>query len=144
MSQIQPADPIARKKALFLLAGGAVLGGLLLWVFDSYQIELAGWFFDDSANLDHRLVWILLALVVLSLPLLFGAFYFLRMGQSVIDAQRFPPPGVPVIRDTPVLTGNGALFRGRLLRYAAVFLCGCAIGVPIMGWWVLRVLLRGP
>lgn len=91
MSQIQPADPIARKKAVLLMAGGALLGSLLLWGFESYYIELEGWFIDHSGNQKERASWILFALTVLSLPLLFGAFYLLRMGQSVLMRNVFLP-----------------------------------------------------
>ena len=141
MSHIQPADPVARRKAVLLIGIGALLGGVLLWIFESGQLGLAEWVFDPSGHQEERLSWIIGALGVLSLPLFFGSFYLLRFGQSVIDAQRFPPPGVSVIRDTPVLSGEEAIFRGRLIRYASIFLCGCGFGFPLLFWWVLRVLV---
>ena len=75
------------------------------------------------------------------LPLLFVAGHFWRMGQSVFDAQRFPPPGVQVIRDTPVLTGKEALSRDRLCQVGAIVFGGCAVVMPVVLWWVLRSVL---
>ena len=141
MSQIQPADPIARKKAILILGVATVVGGSVLFAIDSYHACLEQWIINESVSLDEKLTWVLMGLVVLALPLLFAAGHFWRMGQFVIDAQRFPPPGLPVLRDTFVLTGKDALSRGRLFQCGAVFLGGCSLALPVMLWWVLKSLL---
>ncbi|MEC4675004.1 MAG: hypothetical protein VST68_12520 [Nitrospirota bacterium] len=141
MSQIQPADPIARKKAILILGVATVVGGSVLFAIDSYHPSLEQWIINEPGSVLEKLTWVLIGLVVLCLPFLFAAGHFWRMGQFVIDAQRFPPPGIPVIRDTPVLTGKEALRRGRLCQVEAKVFGGCAVVMPVVLWWVLRSVL---
>ena len=55
-------------------------------------------------------------------------------------AQRFPPPGMRVVRDTVVLRGAAAAARGALLRWLAVVLVVCMLAVSIAVWRLLAVL----
>jgi hypothetical protein len=39
----------------------------------------------------------------------------IRVAVRTIQSGRFPPPGMKVLRDTPIITGNGAKLRAILL-----------------------------
>ena len=141
MLQIQTPDPVARKKALILLGVGMIFGCVFLSTYEWYLAHLEEWILAQPERRQEKLLWILAALLVLFLPVLFAAVYFWRTACSVMDAQRFPLPGAKVIRQTPILTGAKALFRGRVLQVCAVFLGGGAVVVPVVFWWVLGRLL---
>ena len=141
MPQVQHADPTARKKAILLLAVGTVFGVLILSAIDWYQADFERWFIEGPEHPEGKFTWILIAFALVSLPLLFAGVYFWRMGRLVIDTQRFPPPGIPVIRDTPILSGKDAVVRGRIFQLGAFFLGGSGIVIPVILWWVLRRIL---
>jgi hypothetical protein len=60
----------------------------------------------------------------------FGLYLF-ALGRRAVRAERFPPPGVAVIRDTPVLTGVQARRRGAFIQTIATVLVilACALAV---------------
>ncbi len=61
-------------------------------------------------------------------------------GRRVRRAQRFPPPGATVLRDTIILSGQAAASRGMLLQFLGATLILCAADVAVVSWWVLRML----
>jgi hypothetical protein len=54
---------------------------------------------------------VIIFLVLFAVP----AVYLIRTGRKIIRSEQFPFPGMKVIRDTEIITGSRALFRGRLL-----------------------------
>lgn len=124
-----------------MIGVATTVGALLIVAFDSYRPDLEEWFLEAPERLSEKLNWMLAALAVLSLPLLFGAAHLWRLGQSVMEAGRFPPPGVAVVRDTPVITGAKAVLRGRFFKFAALILAACAVAVPTVLWWLSQRLL---
>ena len=79
--------------------------------------------------------------LALTLPLLLGAARALRIARRTLEAERFPPPGLAVVRDTPVRRGAAARRWGRALRVIALALgvLGGAIALllwRIAGWLV--------
>jgi hypothetical protein len=86
------------------------------------------------------LVFLLLAGLLLA-PLLAFAAYLWSLGGKVVRAQEFPPPGRRVIRDTPLITGEKAVSRGRLRKVLALA-CGIAAAVLGLLLWLFESLLR--
>ena len=140
MSQIQPTDYSARRKAILLIISVAVVGGLFIVAFESYRSDLANWFLSEPEKIRQKLNWVPMALTVLSAPVFIGAVYLWRIGQSVVNAQRFPPPGVAVIVNTPIITGEKAKFRGRLFKFCSSVLAIYSVAVPVALWWILQSL----
>ena len=132
MSEIQSADPKARKQALRLIAVLAVVGTLVLLLSGIYQPQLEAWLVSDTVHLQTRLSWIFSVLIVSLFPLLFAVIYIWRMGSAVSRARRFPPPGFAVVKDTQVVEGRKARSRGILLNVLAVLLGAGTLAVPIM------------
>jgi hypothetical protein len=79
------------------------------------------------------LVLLLLAALLLA-PLIVFAAYVWSLGERIFRAGEYPPPGLRVIRDTPVITGKRAISRGRLLKALALG-CGIAsVGLGLLLW----------
>jgi hypothetical protein len=91
----------------------------------------------------QRLQFLFLLLsVVLTFPLIAFAIYVWTLAKKIIRAREFPPPGLRVLRDTPIITGEKAFARGRLLQVFAVI---CAITSVLLNFlfWRLASLMTG-
>jgi hypothetical protein len=138
---LRSADPAARRQAVLLVLAGACLGALLIVVLERYRIPLRDWVLANPGTSAHRrqLVVVLLA-VALFTPLLALGAYLWSLGGKAVRTREFPPRGVRVVRDAPVLTGNKAVSRGGLLQLLGL---GCAIACAVMAlllWRLLSVL----
>src|SRR5215467_1950450 len=135
MSDVRRADPTARRAAALVLFVGTCIGVLLLVAFTRYRTPLSDWVLADPGSSAQRVkLVLLLPAAVLLAPLLALAVYFWALGGRVVRAREFPPSGLRVIRDTPIVTGERAVSRGRLLRVLAL---GCGIAsaaLPVLLW----------
>ena len=138
------ADPTARRKVLLLLVVGTCIGALLIAAFERYRIPLSDWVRGDPGASAQRARLVLLCLgVLLIAPLLVLAGYLWSLGERIVRAREFPPPGMRVIRDTPVITGEKAISRGRLLKVLALG-CGVVSAALVLLLWRLESLLIDP
>lgn len=48
--------------------------------------------------------------------------YLWSLGLRIARSRQFPPPGMKVIRDTPLTIGGPAMLRGKLLVFLALLL----------------------
>src|SRR5262245_46588670 len=136
--EIQKADPGARRRALLVLACAAAIGSLLIAGFEYFKGPFQEWLTSDPAETAFRVRWAVCASTFLLVaPLVCAAVYFWRYGAKVLRAQRFPPPGVRVIRDTPVVSGTGALARGYAIQIVAVCQGAGAVALCLLLWRVL-------
>ncbi len=143
MSEIQKADPRARRRAIITLVLGTLIGCAVILLFQHYAPALQDWMLKDPEELATRIAYALLLFAALfSVPLLAFAVYLWRFGSQVVGAERFPPPGLPTVRDTPVLRGLPARRRGRLAQGLAGCLAFLAGASPTVLWWLLKSLLR--
>ena len=115
-----------------LVAGTLIAGAGLIWALQGAAAQ--AWL--ESMLLHHPRV-LALALFVFMAPIGWFAVHLYRLGARVRRAQRFPPPGVPVVRDTPILSGAKALSRARWMQALAAMLmvmwlsCGVALFVVL-------------
>ena len=141
LTEIRKADPVARRRAVLLVAIAAVVGSLVLAAFEQYRDPLLAWLLSRSAG-SHRL-WVAFAVTLATLcaPLVILAVYLWALGVSVQRARQWPPPGYRVIRDTLVVDGPPADRRGRVLKALAVCL-GVGSCVLLLAVWRLAAMLR--
>ena len=141
MTALRRADPTARRTVALLLVVGTCMGALLLVAFARYRIPLSDWMLADPGSSAQRVKMVFRVLVALLLaPLLALAAYLWSLGGKVVRAREFPPPGLLVIRDTPIVTGERAVSRGRLLKVLALGCCiACAVLAVLL--WRLEMLL---
>lgn len=144
MTEIRKADPRARRQAVWLLIAGTLVGVLLILGFGRYSGSLRTWIKSDPTAVAHRLTLALVGLsIVLSAPAIAFAVYLWALGGRVLRAEEFPPPGYRVIRDTPVVGGQGARVRGHAFRILAACLVVTTLLLWLMLWRLARLLAAG-
>ena len=62
--------------------------------------------------------------------------WFWRLGRRINLAERFPPPGMRVIKDTPVRTGARARMTANLAQVSAL---ACVVAGTVGMWYLYRV-----
>jgi hypothetical protein len=137
MNEIQKADPEARRRAILMVVFGEAIGALLIAGFGYFRGSLHEWLVSDSAETAFRgRLVICAAAVLLAAPLIAFALYLWLLGAKVVRAQQYPPPGLRVIRDTPVISGPGAVTRGQAIQVVAVCLGAGAAVLCLFFWWL--------
>jgi hypothetical protein len=132
--------PLAIKWLVFyLLVGGLLVlfGNTLLfpWVKDYLLVS-------DKVDAFFRFKVVMFGLGASLLP--FVAYSALQAWR-IIKSQQFPLPGAQVLRDTPIVRGRKALFRGWGLMFCALGLLACAIYVAYIPYMLmLASILGGP
>jgi formate hydrogenlyase subunit 3/multisubunit Na+/H+ antiporter MnhD subunit len=141
MTDVRKADPAVRRRALFFLLVGACVGVLLIVGFQRHHGLLRDWILAKAEVSGQRVKLVLLLLAALLLaPLVVLAAYLWSLGERVLRAREYPPPGLRVMRDTPVTTGERAISRGRLLKVLALA-CGISsVGLGLLLWRVASLL----
>lgn len=143
MSDVRRADPVARRRAILFVAVAGVVGALLIFALERYRIPLRDWVLAEPEKLAERggLIILLFAVPLLA-PLLGFAAYLWFLGRRTLRAREFPPPGLRVIRDTRIVTGEAAVSRGRQLQFLAL---GCGVACIALGLllWRLASLFNG-
>ena len=135
--EIQKADPVARRNALIAVIAISIPGALLIRWIDGRQEQHAGALENALPGIADHPELALAVCVGAILPLVAPLGYLFYQGRRIVDAQRQPYPGQRVTRDTPVLKGEKAIQRGRLLQSFAVFTAVLAIAGAVTVWWAL-------
>ena len=135
-SQIQRADPNARKLAIGLVIAATTLGVGLLILAGRWSPSVSNWVTQDP-SLTRSRAQVVLVIVggALALPLLAFAVYLWQLGRRIVAAKRFPPPAMRLIHDTPIIVGPAAELRGHLAK-------GMAISLVILALALIGLLSR--
>lgn len=134
MTQIQKANPAARRLSIRLVIIMFVIGATIISLLEINQQNISNWF---EANIDDIMnnVWIvIIACLIMIAPIVIFALYVFQFGLSCIRNRRFPPPDSKVIRDTPILEGNAGVRRGQILVGLSIMLKLFSIGFVVMLW----------
>lgn len=138
MNDVEPADPVARRRALWTLGATAVFGAAAIMAFLNARPALQEWLDQDAAARPGR---VRLAVGVLGLalaaPVAAMAVYVWRFGARVRAGERFPPAGTAVVRDTPILRGEAAERRGAALQWLAALVAAAAVTLLGLLWRLL-------
>jgi hypothetical protein len=141
MNEVQKADPAARRQAVLVIIFGTAVGALLIAGFEHFREPFLEWLSSEPAETVRRAkLAAYVSAFVLSAPVIAFAIYLWLLGAKVLRAQRFPPPGLRVIRDTPVIGGRGAVMRGHVIQVLAVCLGVSAALLCLSFWWVARTI----
>jgi ABC-type dipeptide/oligopeptide/nickel transport system permease subunit len=120
MPDIQKADPVARHRALLIMSVAALIGVAVVLLLEHYRPKLEQLLEDNAEVLLARPEIIAAAFLALMLPMYVAAIHLWRHGTVIVASQRFPPPGQPVVRDTAILAGRMAVYRGRIIQALAL------------------------
>jgi hypothetical protein len=135
MNEVQKADPQARRRALVLIAVGAGVGAATIVVSRRLLPAASAWVAEDVAGRLPVVTFILSAIP--TLPLAASGGWLWRFGSRVVNAGRFPPPGLRVVKDTPVFEGPTAVRRGQTLRAVGLALIVAALAGAVLLWRLL-------
>jgi len=135
--KIQPADPAARRRALTWLAVFTCLGLVALLVTERWLagvISLA----DTRAAMDSLAAALWYTALLGSAGASAFSVYAWRLAARVQAALRFPPPGLPVVRDTAILVGQAAVRRAYVLRVIGVLLVVAGASLVLAASFILH------
>jgi 4-amino-4-deoxy-L-arabinose transferase-like glycosyltransferase len=120
--EIVKADPGYRRR-LFSFYLTAIALGFIAWRF------LLPPCIDAFDHLRRPAYFIIAesAVIVLLLVFIIPAVFLIQTGNKIIRSERFPFPGMKIMRDTKVVTGSRALFRGRFLKRLGYVSIGFAV-----------------
>jgi len=134
---IQKADKGYRNKylkRLFLYTGLGIV--MILWA-----VPLLGPFLE-TLKPGQAIKTVVVVLIVMFLPLILMALYLMNLSRRILKSERFPPPGIKVIRDTVVLKGQHARSRGYLIMILSLILILLSTGFMIYMPYLLNELLE--
>lgn len=135
MSEIQKADRRAVRTAVAVVVCGALVG-LALLTFSRRNGEAFGFWLP--ADLSGRLTLVLgIQMALFTVPLLAMAGYVWHLGGRIVRAQRYPPPGMRLVRNTPIVVGDAAVRRGRVAQALAASLGVAAVLLAFVLWRLL-------
>ncbi len=107
---IARADRRYRRKVLAIVALIMVVGACLIgWIIPWSREYLLG--LEPMA----ALIIVKVALGFMFLSLIPFGLLILALGRRVVKQERFPPPGMKVIKDTKLIEGAKARLQGRVL-----------------------------
>lgn len=123
---IQKADKEYRNKylkRLFLYTGLGI--GMILWVVPLLISFL------ETLKPERAIKTVVVVFIIMFLSLIPMAIYMMKLGGRILKSERFPPPGMKVIRDTVVLEGQHARTRGYLIMILSLILIILSTGFMI-------------
>lgn len=136
MSNIQKADPQARRRALVITFAVIVIGMCVMVLLERNQTRMAEWFVANRATISDKTGLVAAVTSALFAPFFAVAIYIFLIGRRIVDTRRYPPPGHSVIRDTKIMQGRAAVTRGRLLQALSIMLT-VAVTVAILLFIIL-------
>jgi hypothetical protein len=142
--EIQPADPKARRRALVIVLVIASLGLATVVAVNGFFQELEALARADPERAAQQLVGALKILAAgLALCLLGASGWLCNLSRRTYGSQRFPPPGVAVVRDVRVAIGAKARRRA-LLGFGLSGLTALAAAAVLWQIWrMIDVLTQG-
>ena len=138
---MQPADPVARRRALWVAAVATLVGLALLasLSFETARISELLALDPDAASrqaddLFLEVTWGAAAVAA------WAAFVIWRISMEIRRSGRYPVPGARLLRDTMVRTGEQAERIARIGFVAAVLLAMAAPTLVVLGHRLVRAL----
>ena len=140
MGTPQRADPGARRKAIRVLIVVTLFGLCALLALEKFEDRFGSWLESNIEFLLENPILVFAGAMVLVSPVLATGTYLMVLARRTVQAQRFPPPGYAVARDTPVAEDGQAIRRGRIIQLLALFLLCCAAAIAAALWYMFRSL----
>ena len=131
--EIQRADPAAQKKALFLVLIVVAVGVVVMWGFESAFTGIEENADADPVDAVSQMVSTIRVFAAMTaiLTMAIAAWIWL-LSSRIFKAERFPPPGMALVRDVRIVRGGQARMFARV-GFVAAGLCGVgAIVLPLM------------
>lgn len=142
--EIVKADPVLRRQMLLVLLLILAIG---LFAFEWVPAELATILAiarESPGEARARTVLLLGALIAPAVLLgMVAGVDTIRRAVSTFRTDRFPPPGMRVLRDTPVLRGRRARTLAVVMVTLGAMLIVCCTVLPVLGYRLGVAVERG-
>jgi len=139
--EIQKADSNARRMGVVIVVSGTVLGIALLSLAATCRPAFDAWVKQD---VDARSRTVMIALTLVTAGPAFGmAVYLWHLGRRIVRVERYPPPGLRVVRDMVVVAGPAARRRGRIVQALGAVIGSASVVLAFFLWRLLFLLKRG-
>lgn len=132
--EIEPAKPLARISCVVLV----VLLVAVAFASDAFFERAGEWIAGEPDLALERVERFIAWVAVASLPLLIAGVLTFRSGLLTLSSERFPPYGMWLVVDTPVVTGSRAKWRGRMMLVGALLMMAIAISLPAGLWYIIH------
>ena len=130
----QPADPTARAIIVALLIVLTALGALAITLFSGERAQALTWWLQDWPRA-------FLFVFTLCVPLIAASFWLYRIAARTESAQRWPPPGVRLVRSSEIVTGTRVRRVAMAIKFLALLLALTSIALPTAIAWMVAELV---
>ena len=131
---VVPADPALRRRAIFVAVGAIVPGAVFAWKLERWLLAEAA----ADVGAGRMAMWLVTG--VASALAFAAAVYVAWISVRILNARRFPPPGMRVMRETPVRIGGAARVLGYGGLACAATLLAAAAVLPLLLARILALL----
>ena len=136
---VEPASTKARIITAVLL----VIMGIAVFFAERLFDTAGAWIAEDPEKALERFNIFIILVAAMSVPLLVVGILSIHNGARTLATNRFPPPGMWVLVDTPIESGAKARRQGRLFQVGGILLCVIAVGFPIALWSIVHSIASG-
>lgn len=141
--QVVPADPRFRRKIIACVVAASAVGSAayaaLYFILSPTNLppNALGMPSPDFLDLkDYSLL--MLTAFAMGLGLIAGGLYTLGLARTIYVTQRYPPEGVPTIRNTKIYTGAPARLRAVVTGVLSIIVVLGGIIIPLFTLIMLR------
>ena len=128
------ANRTVRRWTFVVIGLIAIVGLWALYFTQTFFRELEALVeYDPVQAISKLLVFLYVSGVVFTAGVMSTSGYLLWLGVRTLRGKRFPPPGTWVIKDTKVIGGGGARWRGYLLAVGGLAVIAAGIAIFIAG-----------
>jgi hypothetical protein len=139
--EVQPHDPGARRQAILLFVVVAAIGGVAILRLEPYLESITGLADTDPREALRQLAFVTKVMTVaIIVPMFAFVAWLLVLARRVHRAERFPPPGMALTRDTRILRGRAARVRAWSIAVLALALAASSIVLPVFMWRTIHLL----
>lgn len=142
--EIVKADPALRRQMILVLLLIFAIGLFALEWLPGELASILAIARESPKEARARTVLLLGALIAPAVLLgMVAGVDTIRRSVSTFRTGRFPPPGMRVLRDTPVLRGRGARGLAVFMATLGVLLIVCCTVLPVLGYRLGVAMQRG-
>lgn len=134
MPQIQPADPVQRRRVAVVLAI-ATIALIALYIGFDHWLEHAAQRMDTTDLVRSVGRLISTCVIAMTVCLLLLGRHLLLRGRRIVRDRRYPANDARPLRDTPVRVDEEAIRIGNASRIAGLITCLLGVAVAVAGWF---------
>lgn len=136
-TEIIQANKDSRRKVLIIVFLSMIAGLLILvWGFPAFSEYI------ETRSPQKAIAIIKYTLIFLFLAVLPASIYVFTLGRRIYIEERFPPKGMKVIKDTPLLEGIKAKRRGLSIQILAAVMTVFGLGGAVYVYFAIPRIIR--